>query len=172
MSINRFTQILAAVAVSISVSACTPVESGPTHSPTGPASPEVPTATGAPVSVGPTQSFEPRDVQPVPEEEYPEEVEGFTLVRFMGASAYDRGEDDRIGVRDHLQVKPVRQWLEYMPYEYEESLPGIWCFEADLHDTCMGNGTTGRVWAVMNQFDSLSREELAAWAEQFMAVIP
>lgn len=161
-------RLLIAGGLAAVLAGCSPT-SPPTDTTVSPTVPEG--KVGATTSATPDQT-RPVRVEPLPHEEYPAEVDGYSLVWLMGASAYDRGTDDRISVLPRPAKLPVDQWSEGIQNDHQELRPGVWCYVIDGDDVCMVNGTSGRLWMVIDRFETLSLDELAAWTEQFGNEIP
>lgn len=179
------TRTLLAAAAGLALTAglaCTPSD-GASPEPTAPETTSLgqPTETNEPTdSVEPTESGEPTYVDPVEigppdEDDFPAEVDGWTFEQIIVATVYNRvtdGRDERISVLPRIFKEPARQWSEGLDHDHQELHPGVFCYvgpEGD--DSCTANGPSGRLYWIIDRFDTLTLDELAAWTEKFAALV-
>lgn len=159
--------------------ACSPTT--PSPEPTAPVPSMSPTGVDTDVAGSPTASSsdDGRRLEPLPQEEYPAEVDGHTLVWSFGAPSYDidRGtaaDSERISVTDMLVRDVPGEYSGLDLYDdVREVLPEVFCYPSRTSDllNCLAADETGRLWEGTQMFGSKSVEELAAWMEQFLEAV-
>ncbi|WP_040283784.1 hypothetical protein [Tessaracoccus massiliensis] len=118
------------------------------------------------------------DIGRLPDEEYPAEIDGYTLVWTAGAPSYDIeratvAESERISVLPTSWAEPAGEDYGVQMNNPEELRPGVWCYvDSFERETCHFNGSSGRSWGAVDEFDTLTFDELAAWCELFAAEVP
>lgn len=117
-------------------------------------------------------------LDPLPDEAFPSEIDGYTLVWTVGAPSYDIqratvAESERISIMPHSRAIPAGEFYSPESDDSSELLPGIWCFIDTLgREACALNGTSGRLWVAIDEFETLTFDELAAWSDAFSKEIP
>lgn len=163
---------LAACSVTLLIlsTGCTPDGPAP-PSPAGTveASTDAPSATRSSSDPAATGSVQ---LEELGEDDYPTTVGGFTLNWLLGQPVYDAGKSDRIVVAPWAWSERAAEWSEGLENGQTELRPGVWCYEANDAQWCVGNSESGRLFLNRDMFDTLTLEELAAWTESFVAEVP